>query len=78
MMLISRIDSAKEEKKMGIIFFKRLRMRGMMKALRATPASKAETGHKGDKNNGDGVGAVAKNRDKLPRPKDLINEGSCS
>jgi len=42
------------------------------------PASKAETGHKGDKNNGYGVGAVAKNWDKLPRPKDLINEGSCS
>jgi hypothetical protein len=39
MMLISRIDSAKEEKKMGIIFFKRLRSRGMMKALRAIPTS---------------------------------------
>jgi hypothetical protein len=39
MMLISRIDSAKEEKKMGIIFFKRLRIKGMMKALRATPTS---------------------------------------
>jgi hypothetical protein len=39
MMLISRIDSAKEEKKMGIIFFKRLRIRGMMKALRAIPTS---------------------------------------
>jgi len=39
MMLISRIDSAKEEKRMGIIFFKRLRIRGMMRAMRATPAS---------------------------------------
>jgi hypothetical protein len=39
MMLISRIDSAKEEKKMGIIFFKRLRMKGMMRAMRAILAS---------------------------------------